>query len=198
MRNVLTRSIFCLYLFQASISACSTVSSHLTELKSKYPYGLLNDDFWVLSLNDLALNACRVNPSPFVPGNLNPYEYWICFESKKILAVCEDQGFSNEDGRVGRVIIDAKDCDLSYHFFESRPWSIQDCMRFVTEVNNLVSGTSHACISASYIDKEDMNDKGQKERKAIFHRIKTNKGCEGENCVFTEKVKKENCPDFKS
>ncbi len=198
MWKVLTRSVIFLSLFQASISACSTPLSHLAELKSKYPYGLINDDFGILALNDLALNACRIKPSPLVPGILNPYEYWICFESKKILAACEDQGFSNEDGRVGRVIVDAKDRDLNYHFFESRPWSIQDCKKFVADVNHLVSGTSHACISVSYIDKEVKNDKGQKERGAIFHRIKTLKGCEGEECALTEEIKQEYCPDFKS
>jgi len=193
----LIRATVYLSLFQVSVNACRTPSSHLTKLKSKYPYGLLNNDFGVLTLNDLALNACRISPSPFVPGDLNPYEYWICFESKKIIAICEDQEFSNEDGRVGRVIVDAKDHELTYHFLESRPWAIRDCRKFVTDVNHLVSRTTHACISASYID-EAVNDKGQKERGAVFHRIKTLEGCEGEECEFTEEIKQRDCPDFRS
>jgi hypothetical protein len=64
-------------------------------------------------------------------------------------------------------------------------------------VNHLVSGTSHACISASYIG-EEKDEKGQKERGAIFHKIKTFKGCEGEECTLTEEIKKESCPDSKS
>lgn len=175
--------------FHTQAVSCSTTSGHLRELRSRYPYGLLSDDFGVLTINDLALNACRIKPIPLVPGALNPYEYWICFESKAILAICEDQNFSNEDGRVGRVIIEAHNDEGSYQFIESRPWPIRDCIGFVKAVENLIQGTTHSCISSSYIDRD------KKEYMGIFHRIKTAKGCEGEECILTDRIKKENCPD---
>lgn len=195
MRKVLIRVLVILSLYQPSLVARGSTFDHLTELKSKYPYGLLSDDYGVLTLNDLALNACHIKPEAFVPGALNPYEYWLCFESKSVLAICEDQNFSNEDGHVGRVAVNARDAQIVYHFIESRPWPIRDCKNFVKTLKNLMRGTSHACISASYIDKEE---KGKKERIGIFHRLKTKKGCEGEECMLTEKARKENCPDLKA
>ena len=177
--------------------AYSPSSDHYSELKSKYPYGLLSDDHGVLTLNDLALNACHIKPEAFVPGALNPYEYWLCFESKSVLAICEDQNFSNEDGHVGRVTVDARDSQIAYHFIESRPWPIRDCKSFVKTLKNLMRGTSHACVSASYIDKEEKNERAQMERVGIFHRLKTKRGCEGTECILTEKAKKEYCPSLK-
>lgn len=193
MWEILTRTLIPLWIFNTSAIAQYTNSDHLVEIKSKYPYGLLNDDYGVLTVNDLALNACHIKPEPFIPGALNPYEYWLCFDSKNVWAVCDDQNFSNEDGRVGRVIVKAKNHKIAYHFIEARPWPIQDCKGFVKKLQSLVQGTSHACISASYISKEKNN-----ERTAIFHRLKTHMGCEGEECVFTEKIKREYCPGLKS
>lgn len=59
MRKVLIGISPLLPLYQASPVARGSTSDHLTELKSKYPYGLLSDDYGVLTLNDLALNACQ-------------------------------------------------------------------------------------------------------------------------------------------
>lgn len=103
----------------------------------------------------------------------------------------------NEDGHVGRVQVEAHDHQIAYQFIAARPWAIRDCIDFVKTLKNLVRGTSHACISASYIDKEKKNQRGQMERIGIFNRIKTDKGCEGKECVFTEKIRQEYCPDLK-
>jgi hypothetical protein len=175
----------------------ASASEHPTELKSKYSFGLLTDDYGVLTTKDLALNACHIKAEPFVPGVTNPFEYWLCFESKTVSSTCDDQSFSNEDGHVGRVTVKARDHQFSYDFIESRPWPIHDCKSFTKTLKNLVQGTSHTCISASYISKEEKNERGHMERIGIFNQMKTRKGCEGEECVFTEKVRKEYCPDLK-
>lgn len=198
MRKNLMGVLISLALCQAPSVVHGATSDHLSELKSKYPYGLLNDDYGILKLNDLALNACHIKPEAFVPGALNPYEYWFCFESKSVLATCEDQNFSNEDGPVGRVLVDAQDAQIAYHFIESRPWSIRDCKSFAKTLKNLIRGTSYACISASDIDEEKKEERGQKKRSGIFHRLKTKNGCEGEECTLTAKARKEYCPNLKA
>ncbi len=194
MRKILRGAFIFFILFQTSTFVLGSNASHISELKLKYPHGLVGDDFGVLTINDLALNACHIKPKPFVPGAFNPYEYWLCFESKSVVATCEDQDFTNEDGHVGRVVVDAQDSEFSYHFIESRPWSIRDCRSFAKTLKNLIQGTSYACISASYIDKEQKNEKGKNVRIGIFHRLKTKKGCEGQECKLTEKMKREYCP----
>src|ERR1700681_3643600 len=99
MRKVMILFLSC----QVAIFAFGTTLEHLRMLQSKYPYGLLGDDYGILTISDLALNACHVKPEPFVPGNFTPYEYWLCFENKLILVACEDCGFLEEEGAVGRV-----------------------------------------------------------------------------------------------
>lgn len=52
----------------SSILVCGAENAHLDKLKSMFPNGLLSDDYGVLTQNDLALNACRLKPPPFIPG----------------------------------------------------------------------------------------------------------------------------------
>jgi hypothetical protein len=184
------------WLLQISNLAYGAESAHLTKLKSKFPNGLLTDDYGVLTLNDLALNACRLKPPPFVPGATHSYQYWICFERKSVLPTCHDEGVDETEGHIGRVYVEASNQEIIYQFFEPRPWPIRDCRNFVKDLKKIMKGTSHACISASSITKEEKNDKGQMERIGFLHRFKTRKGCEGEECELTKKFKKEYCPEL--
>jgi hypothetical protein len=178
------------FILLSSILANGADSAHLAELKSKFPNGLLSDDHGVLNIKDLALNACRLKPPAFAPGATNTYEYWICFENKSILPTCYDAGVDETEGHVGRVYIDTHDSEMSYKFFERRPWPIRDCRNFVKALRKIMKGTLHACISASSITMEEKNDRGQMERVGFLHRFKTRKGCEGEECELTKKFKK--------
>jgi len=187
-----------LILLSLTSLAIGASTDHLTDLRKKYPYGLLTNDYGILTVNDLALNACRIRPAPFVPGENQPYQYWLCFRSKSVRAVCEDANASNEDGHVGWVRVRANDNQFEYNFIKPRPWPIRDCREFVRDLKRLLTGTSHACISASYIDKEKKNETGRLERMGYLNRLKTRKGCEGEECRLTKWIKSEFCPDPKS
>lgn len=184
------------FILLSSILANGADGAHLAKLKSKFPNGLLSDDHGVLNIKDLARNACRLKPPAFVPGATNTYEYWICFENESILPTCYDAGVDEEEGHVGRVYIDAHDSEMSYHFFERRPWPLRDCRNFVKVLKKIMKGTSHACISASSITKEEKNYRGQMERTGFLHRFKTRNGCEGEECELTKKFQKEYCPEL--
>jgi hypothetical protein len=196
MRRVL-KGILILPLSQLLIMTTAATSSHVAELKSKFPYGLLSDDYGILTINDLALNACHIKPTPFVPGVIHPYEYWLCFKSKTVSAACEDTHSSNEDGHIGWVRVKAQDDQLTYDFTKPRPWAIRMCRDFVKSLKNLIRGTSHTCISASYISKEEINEKGQRERLGELNRLKTRKGCEGAECLLTEEIRRDFCPNLK-
>ena len=75
MRKILIGILPLFLLFWIPIIAHGEVTSeHLAKLKSKYPHGLLSDDYGVLTVKDLALNACHIKPEPFVPGAFTPYE----------------------------------------------------------------------------------------------------------------------------
>ena len=82
----LTPTLF--FLFSASTLSAST--NHLKELNTKFPYGLLGDDYGILTTDDLAINTCRFKPHPFPPETwTTPFEYWQCFESKNIIFECD-------------------------------------------------------------------------------------------------------------
>src|SRR5437868_1384821 len=72
--------------------------NHLAELQTRFPYGLLGDDHGILTLKDLARNACEVIPRPFNSSSTHyyPYEYWQCFKSKSISFSCDSNGIPDE------------------------------------------------------------------------------------------------------
>ncbi len=184
------------FLSQISAQALGADSAHLAELKSKFPLGLIGDDYGILTTEDLALNSCRLKPVPFVPGATRSFEYWICFESKNILPSCYDTRYTNEEGHLGWVYVDAHNSEMSYSFAEHRAWDIKDCRNFVKTLKKIMKGTSHACVSGSDITKEIKNKKSKYERSGFLHRFKTLKGCEGEECELTKEFKKEYCPQI--
>jgi len=186
-----------LFILLSSALTNGAENAHLAKLKLKFPNGLLSDDYRVLNIKDLALNACRLKPPPFIPGATHSYQYWICFEIKNILPTCDDEGIDETEGHIGRVNIQASNQEMVYQFFESRPWPIRDCRSFVKDLKKIMKGTSHGCVSASSITKEEKNERGQMERIGFLHRFKTRKGCEGEECELTKKFKNEYCPELK-
>ena len=72
-------------------SAADPLKSELYLKKALFPYALLNDDFGILNLNDLALNSCATSPLPFGEDS-NAYPYWQCFEVKKVKFWCDPAG----------------------------------------------------------------------------------------------------------
>lgn len=195
MRKALTVFLTPLFLILLSVPALG--SGHLEDLKSKFPYGLLGDDYGVLFVSDLTLNACHFKPEPFVPGAMTPYEYWQCFENGSISVECDHKG-SLEDmgGPAGWVVIRVSGDQTTHEFIERRPWDLKDCNDFVSDLKKLMLGTIHSCISASYIEN-DKSEAGRKSFIGFLGRFKTRKGCAGEECELTDQVRKEYCPDLK-
>jgi hypothetical protein len=165
---------------------------------SSLAYGLLGDDHGVLTLNDLAINACFVVPKQFkATSPYYPYEYWQCFKSKSISFDCDSNGIPDEhDGVMGLIVAKVTAHEQRYEYMTSRFWPIKDCKRFLRDVALLFKSTKCACVSGSYINK-DKDSSDHLSTSWLFGRIKTKKGCEGHHCDFTRKFKKENCPTLK-
>jgi len=182
------------------ISNCAFggTSNHLQIFQSKFPYGLLGDDYGILTISDLAINACRFKPKPFPPEPLiTPYEYWRCFESGSISFKCSGNGvLDDHEGIMGLIVVKASADQTQYRYIERRPIPIRECRSFLKELRLVLKGTSHVCVSGSFINNETEAVKG-KTSSWLFERLKTSKGCVGRGCDFTEKIMKENCPDLK-
>ena len=172
-------------------------SDHLSELKKKFPYVLLDDDYGVLSIEDLATNACGRVSEPFSFDNkYSPSLYWQCFESKVISLDCESNGVPDKsEGILGLVVIKTSKNKKQYRYIEHRLWPIKDCKQLIRDASKLVKGTNQACIAGSFIEEDESS--GKKSISWFFERIKTKRGCEGRDCEFTKKFQQENCPDLK-
>lgn len=198
MRKILISRSYLLMLLFVLPFVLGATSNHLEELKSKFPYGLLGDDYGVLTLDDLAINACDARPMQFDPVSPHhSYQYWQCLESKNISFSCDSNGVPDEhEGVMGLVIAKASINYIQHEYIERRFWPIKDCKNFLKDVATLLKGIRYACISGSFIGNET-DHLGHQSTSWIFERIKTKKGCAGHDCEFTKKFKKDNCPNMK-
>jgi hypothetical protein len=186
-----------IYFFISSLSLAS-VERHTADLKLQFPHGLLSDDHGILNSDDLAINACEVRPRPFdINSRYYPYEYWQCFKSKNFSLNCDSNGTRDKyEGVMGLIVVKISNHDIHHEFIAPRLWPIKDCQRFLKDAAALLKGTDHACISASFIEKEK-DRSGHPSSSWLFGRIKTKNGCEGRDCDFTKKFKQDNCPSLK-
>jgi hypothetical protein len=183
-----------LALSMVALSAAAEVS-HQESFQKNFPYGLIGEDYGILSLNDLALNACKFKPVPLTPEDLTPYEYWQCFDVKNISLACEGRHHDLSEGMLGRVSIRTKSVHLKGKYVESRPWPLRDCRIFIKEIQDLLRNAPHVCISAYFVsEKKDKLDRIS--RFGLLGRIKTKKNCIGQSCHVDEKMRKEICPEL--
>lgn len=184
--------IFCLI----SQYAFAVSGSHLEEIKSKFPFGLLSDDYGILTKDDLAYNACEATAEPFTP-TFHVYQHWQCFESKSISFDCDSNGTADKyEGVMGLIIVKVSTQTIQHEYIERRIWPIKDCKNFIKDAALLLKGSHHACLSGSFVDSET-GKSGNKSMNWILERIKTKKGCEGHGCEFTKKFKRDHCPNLK-
>ncbi|MBI3535760.1 MAG: hypothetical protein HY072_09790, partial [Deltaproteobacteria bacterium] len=93
MQKIITLLCVCSTFMLLDVATSNTVSNHLKELHTQYPYGLLGEDYGILNIDDLAMNTCEIiKPEPFSIQS-NAYPYWQCFPSKDVYFSCESSGY---------------------------------------------------------------------------------------------------------
>ncbi len=197
MQNKVRNSIIALICCLCPIWSWGTHYEHLSALRSKFPYGLLGDDYGILGMSDLAINACRLKAEPFPPKPfVSPYEYWKCFERKSISLKCASSGVPDQhEGVMGLVTVKASADHVIHDYMERRPWPIRECRSFLKDLTLIMDGQRYVCISGSFIENE-IDKTGKKTTSWLFERLKTSKGCEGRGCDFTKEIKKDYCPEL--
>ncbi len=175
-----------------------STDNHLVDLKLKFPHGLVSDEHGILNVEDLAINACEVRPRPFNSTSLYyPYEYWQCFETKKISFNCDTNGTPDEhEGVMGLIVVKTSLDGIDHKYIAPRLWPIKNCKRFLKDAATLLKGEKYACVSGSFIENEK-DRRGYLSTSWLFGRIKTKKGCEGQRCDLPKKFKQDNCPNLK-
>jgi len=198
VQKKLRQTIIILICSLFTTSSWGAHSEHLSSLNSKFPYGLLSDDHGILSISDLAINACRIKAEPFLPRPfVTPYEYWQCFDKKSISLKCSGNGTPDQhEGIMGYVKVKACMGHEVHDYMERRPWPIRECRNFLKDLTRIMNNQRYVCISGSFIENE-IDNSGHKTTTWLFERLKTSEGCVGRGCDFTKKIQKEYCPDYK-
>jgi hypothetical protein len=154
----------------------ANATSHLEKLKASYPYGLLGDDHGILTVDDLALNACIADPQP-VSDEIGAYPYWQCFESENVRVEC-DHGGEQEPGTPVQALF-ALVIRIPPHKIEYIAHGIMDlssCREYEKHWRRLTKGEKHACISGPLIRFDQDKDR-EYDAHWVFDKFKTRKGC---------------------
>jgi len=145
-------------------------SSHLERLRLTYPYGLIGDDYGLLTWRDLAINTCFTEMEPHSEeenGNIS-YSYWQCFPTQSARMVCSDYAYMSLE-------IQTKEGKQSY--LARGPMSQNKCRSLQSSWREKIKGQKYFCVSGSYNGNEIGQD-GKIERNWVFDRFKSRAGCE--------------------
>ncbi len=172
------RKIVILFFICISASAVDIRQSHLQELKKAFPYGLLTDDFGILNIQDLKINACIAGPVPFLKQDkISPYPYWQCFEVRNSKMTCEIGKYDPQEKAMMSMLVVSSTRNSELHeFISRRPVRLRSCRLYKKNWQKLTKNEKYICISGADHSEETS---GSKVTSAwIFGRYKTRKGCD--------------------
>ena len=152
--------------------------THLERLKSRYPYGLIGDDYGLLTEEDLAINACGVlSLTPFSGEKNMAYPYWQCFPVKDAKMECDSLGYDPTIKKeTGHMAIDALGNGGLQSYLARDAMEMRDCRRWLQIWKEKTRGEKYVCLSGPYGAFSGIRD-GQKETGWVFDKFKTRRGC---------------------
>lgn len=153
--------------------------SHVQQLNAAYPFGLIGDDYGILTEEDLAINTCTVAQSvPFSFDGDTIYPYWKCYSTKDASLHCDDPDY-DEDEKSLMVILSLEirsQNDGSHDYLTRRAIRLESCKYFQNEFNKTTKGESNVCVSGEFWKKNPIGT-GNAEMIWSFDKFKTTKGC---------------------
>jgi len=187
--------------FLCSVSVAGAKPTHLEKLKSRYPYGLIGDDYGLLTVEDLAVNTCNGEPTPFEEEN-GAYPYWQCFSLKKTKLRCQEASYDPSIKKVlGYTFIEAKNENGLQSYLARDARDIRFCKEFLRDWKRATRGEKFVCVAGTYARIQPAKD-GRQETDWIFEKFKTRKECvsAGTECSLQEVSSLKNCqlPDRRS
>jgi len=156
-----------------------TKPSHLENLNSHYPYGLIGDDYGILNDEDLAVNTCNTSQvASFAEGKNMTYSYWQCFPIKYAQMKCDSLGYDVvEKKEKGYLEIEAQNAQGVHSYLARDAMSMRDCRKYLQYWKQKTKDEKYVCISGSYGRLGEMKN-GRNEMDWILDKFKTRKGCE--------------------
>ncbi len=170
--------------------------THLENLKKRYPFGLIGDDYGLLTQEDLAINTCNVlQLTPFPEEKNMAYPYWQCFRVKDTKFECDSLGYDSVTRKeTGYMAIDAIGNGGLHSYLARDAIDMRGCRKWRKVWKQKTYGQQYVCLSGSYGAYSGVRA-GLRETGWVFDKFKTRKGCEsffvGE-CSL-KKQKKESC-----
>lgn len=159
------------------VLGCNTAPNRRMDSAIKeYPFGLLGDDYGILNVKDLALNAQIAEPKPFSPESIS-YPYWQCFESKKAAFLCDHSGIKDRQPNEAFIVVAVSDANGIHEYLARLPMDLESCEKYQSEWSRLTRGESHVCLSGPFISSE-VDSKGKSISSWVFDKYKTRKGCD--------------------
>jgi len=177
-----------------SVSVAGAKSTHLEKLRSRYPYGLIGDDYGVLKVEDLAVNTCNGEPAPFSEEN-GAYPYWQCFPLKKAKMRCRSLGYdATVKMKTGYMFVEGENEEGLQSYLARDARDIRFCREFLRDWKGITRGEKFVCIAGTFGRVQPAKD-GHKETDWVFEKFKTRKGCvsAGTECSLKEVSSLENC-----
>ena len=145
-------------------------------VKDRFPFALLTDDFGILNVNDMAMNACDADPVAFswVPGS---YPYWQCFPINQISFRCDPAGPSGKaKEETALLLIDIVGQQRHQQYVPRRAMEMSNCRWFQQNWKTAIRKQQFACLSGSFSGFEGAGDRGVAIW--VFDKFKTKRRCQ--------------------
>lgn len=138
--------------FAGATHAASVLKSqaHAKNLKDAYPFGLLSDDYGILTIKDLKMNTRGVQVGPFDRSN-QAYPYWQCFKVKDLETECSLADYDrSEKMQLAIFSIDGKLDNHFHSYLSRRAIPLPRCLELLRAWKAKVRTQRYVCLSGSY------------------------------------------------
>lgn len=153
-----------------------------SDLKKKYPYTVLTDDYNTLSAVDLNSHLDGVFPPTEFPSGKHFFLYWQCFPRENIRISLRDIGYSshNLDENDSELTIEAYTESATHQYGMRRDWPVSSNAENFNRYQKIMRGQKYICLEGTYFLSKDTVTDGKKRRIYYwtFEKMKTKKGCE--------------------
>lgn len=188
------------FLILGAVASLSTLgrTNSLDAIRLKYPYGILTEDYGMLSDEDFRINACIATPAPVSETKISNYPIWQCFETRDFKTTCEGAVFDSDEGSQMTSLVISTTANTSeiQEFFVPIPMKLQDCEQFFREWDKYTLNEKYVCICGS-LPQGNKKQGGKKVTSWVFNRFKTKKGCDSYakgQCDLSYHIGRGNCP----
>jgi hypothetical protein len=184
--------VFLIFVFCFGIA--QEVNAISVDIKKKYPYPLLTDDYGILNKNDIAAYTWGLKPRQFTAeGPSGEYTYWQCFPRKSITVTLKDTGqtaseFGKDNIADLQIRVSVKP-DLIHQYNMRARWGVMEFEKRFNKWQKIMKNEKYICLAGSFMFRENEVENGKvRERYAwVFEKMKTKQGCDSyfDSCTPT-------------